>query len=352
MPSSKSAVKRSASSSVARAGPKPGVGPVRRPRARAARRCRRRDRCGARRARGPRGRARGSAPRSGGARRRRPRGARPRGSATRAMNTVAMSSCSATTRRCAAQGGADPLDDRPLVGHAVERQRGTPPRPRARPPRAGRPSPRCASRASPSARRAPRRGRPPRCRGSPSRRRAWRRRGLAPTCARRYHHPNDRSVPEVRMAAVEIPGDEQAFLAYVQGGGQVEATDWLPEDYRAKLDQVHRDARQLRAHGRPARARVDPPRADAPAQARADGEGAGRGRPRAAHLPRRRGPRQAARAVPRRPDRRASRSSTTSSTTRRRRGATSASSRGSSTRRRSSARRRSSSARTRRTRGS
>ena len=37
------------------------------------------------------------------------------------------------------------------------------------------------------------------------------------------------------MAAVEIPGDEQAFLAYVQGGGQVEATDWLPEDYRAKL---------------------------------------------------------------------------------------------------------------------
>ena len=37
------------------------------------------------------------------------------------------------------------------------------------------------------------------------------------------------------MAAVEIPGDEQAFLEYVQAGGQVEATDWLPEDYRAKL---------------------------------------------------------------------------------------------------------------------
>ena len=37
------------------------------------------------------------------------------------------------------------------------------------------------------------------------------------------------------MAAVEIPGDEQAFLEYVQGGGQVEATDWLPDDYRAKL---------------------------------------------------------------------------------------------------------------------
>ena len=37
------------------------------------------------------------------------------------MKTVAMSSCSATTRRCAAQRGADPLDDRPFVGHRVER---------------------------------------------------------------------------------------------------------------------------------------------------------------------------------------------------------------------------------------
>jgi ring-1,2-phenylacetyl-CoA epoxidase subunit PaaA len=37
------------------------------------------------------------------------------------------------------------------------------------------------------------------------------------------------------MAAIEIPGDEQAFLEYVQGGGQVEATDWLPDDYRSKL---------------------------------------------------------------------------------------------------------------------
>ena len=45
---------------------------------------------------------------------------------------------------------------------------------------------------------------------------------------------------------------------------------------------------------------MDPPCSDAPAQARADGEGAGRGRPRAAHLPRGRGSRQAARAVPRR----------------------------------------------------
>src|SRR6266853_1795713 len=37
------------------------------------------------------------------------------------------------------------------------------------------------------------------------------------------------------MAAIEISSDEQAFLEYVQGGGQVELTDWLPEDYRAKL---------------------------------------------------------------------------------------------------------------------
>src|SRR5437764_4478306 len=27
----------------------------------------------------------------------------------------------------------------------------------------------------------------------------------------------------------------EELLAYVQGGGQVEATDWLPEDYRQKL---------------------------------------------------------------------------------------------------------------------
>ena len=31
------------------------------------------------------------------------------------------------------------------------------------------------------------------------------------------------------MAAAEIPHDEQAFLEYVQAGGQVEATDRLPE---------------------------------------------------------------------------------------------------------------------------
>jgi ring-1,2-phenylacetyl-CoA epoxidase subunit PaaA len=37
------------------------------------------------------------------------------------------------------------------------------------------------------------------------------------------------------VAAVEIPHDEQAFREYVQDGGQVEATDWLPDEYRAKL---------------------------------------------------------------------------------------------------------------------
>jgi len=37
------------------------------------------------------------------------------------------------------------------------------------------------------------------------------------------------------MAAVEVPRDEQAFLDYVQAGGQVEATDRLPDEYRAKL---------------------------------------------------------------------------------------------------------------------
>jgi ring-1,2-phenylacetyl-CoA epoxidase subunit PaaA len=37
------------------------------------------------------------------------------------------------------------------------------------------------------------------------------------------------------MAAVEAPRDEQAFLEYVQAGGQVETGDWMPDDYRAKL---------------------------------------------------------------------------------------------------------------------
>jgi ring-1,2-phenylacetyl-CoA epoxidase subunit PaaA len=37
------------------------------------------------------------------------------------------------------------------------------------------------------------------------------------------------------VAAVEIPRDEQAFLEYVQEGGQVEATEWFPDEYRARL---------------------------------------------------------------------------------------------------------------------
>jgi ring-1,2-phenylacetyl-CoA epoxidase subunit PaaA len=28
---------------------------------------------------------------------------------------------------------------------------------------------------------------------------------------------------------------EQKFLEYVQSGSQVETTDWMPDDYRAKL---------------------------------------------------------------------------------------------------------------------
>ena len=27
----------------------------------------------------------------------------------------------------------------------------------------------------------------------------------------------------------------QGFLEYVQAGGQVEATDWMPDEYRSKL---------------------------------------------------------------------------------------------------------------------
>src|SRR4026207_1237236 len=37
------------------------------------------------------------------------------------------------------------------------------------------------------------------------------------------------------MAAVELSASEQEFLEYVQGGGQVEATERLPDEYRAKL---------------------------------------------------------------------------------------------------------------------
>src|SRR5919198_3762160 len=42
-------------------------------------------------------------------------------------------------------------------------------------------------------------------------------------------HPNDRSVGEANRM------DEQDFLQYVQSGGQVETTDWMPDEYRARL---------------------------------------------------------------------------------------------------------------------
>ena len=92
--------------------------------------------------------------------------------------------------------------------------------------------------------------------------------------------------------------------------------------------EVRRDARELGAHGRPARARLDHARADAAPEARPDEQDPGRGRPRAAAVPGGRGPRQAA--APRccRTSWTARRSSTTSSTTRRVRGRTSASSPG------------------------
>lgn len=32
-----------------------------------------------------------------------------------------------------------------------------------------------------------------------------------------------------------VPGDEQGFLEHVQAGGQVEAGDWMPDEYRARL---------------------------------------------------------------------------------------------------------------------
>jgi ring-1,2-phenylacetyl-CoA epoxidase subunit PaaA len=133
------------------------------------------------------------------------------------------------------------------------------------------------------------------------------------------------------MAAVEVPAGEQGFLEYVQGGGQVDATDWLPDDYRAKLVKF------IEMHGNSELMGVLPEREwilRAPTLQRKlaltakvqDEVG------HAQLIYRRRGPREAARAVPGRLEP-AGRSSTTSSTIRRRRGATSASSPGSSMRR-------------------
>ena len=66
---------------------------------------------------------------------------------------------------------------------------------------------------------------------------------------------------------------------------------------------LRRDARQQRADGRPARARMADAGADPAPQAGPDGQGPGRGRARPAALPRGRGPRQAARGDVRRPAR-------------------------------------------------
>ncbi len=106
---------------------------------------------------------------------------------------------------------------------------------------------------------------------------------------------NDRSVGRSR-------GRSYAGVSRLRPGGRAGRGDGLAAGrVPAEARQVHRDARQQRADGRAAGARVDPQGADAPAEARADREGAGRGRPRPAHLPRRRGPREAARRDVRRP---------------------------------------------------
>src|SRR5262245_50903178 len=39
----------------------------------------------------------------------------------------------------------------------------------------------------------------------------------------------------ITLTIVRMEAREQEFLEYVQSGGQVETTDWMPDDYRAKL---------------------------------------------------------------------------------------------------------------------
>ena len=84
-------------------------------------------------------------------------------------------------------------------------------------------------------------------------------------------------------------------------GGKVEATDWMPDEYRTAV------LRFVEMHANSELMGVLPEREwlmrapDAPPQARADRQGPGRGRPRPAAVPRRRGPRQAARGDVRRP---------------------------------------------------
>ena len=57
------------------------------------------------------------------------------------------------------------------------------------------------------------------------------------------------------------------FKARIDAGEKIEATDWMPDEYRQSRAEVHRDARQLRGDGRAARARVDPARPLAAPQA-------------------------------------------------------------------------------------
>ena len=85
-----------------------------------------------------------------------------------------------------------------------------------------------------------------------------------------------------------------AFEAHVTGGGKVEASDWMPDEYRTgvlRFVEMHANSELM---GVLPGARVDPPGADPPTQAGPDGQGPGRGRPRAAPLSSGGGPRQVA----------------------------------------------------------
>ena len=260
------------------------------PRGRGAPRSRRRGRCGARPAPRPRGRARGRAPRSAAARRRSVPRRSPSSARHSRVKTVAASSCSATTRRWARSASrifsvaAAPRDRRRV-------RRGTPRRPSLRdlpeeiflrvdvvverrlldPERLGEVGERRAVVAA--------LGEEP-GRGT---------RQLLTPCGHRCA-----SLPIGRV--IDRPKQSSSSICTGRPGrGRRLDARRVP----AAARQVHPDARQLRADGRAARAGVDPARADAPAQARPHGQGARRGRACPVDLPRRRGPRQAARAVPR-----------------------------------------------------
>ena len=114
---------------------------------------------------------------------------------------------------------------------------------------------------------------------------------LAPILA-----PEERPTPAVRRSRPDARGAlrrvRRARPRRQEGRGARLDARRVPQQRPA----LRRDAREQRADGRPARARVDHARADAQAEAGADREGPGRGRPRAAAVPRRGGPRQVARA--------------------------------------------------------